>query len=160
MAMKTLIQVCVAAFVLSLAAACIPVPAFAQNASLGTNLAGYANFGTLNCEASYAVARRWSITAGLRYNPFTYSGGVEEGPREFRQRTVALGTRYWPWHIFSGWWLAAKAQYQEYNILFGVWAGKDWYTLYACPSCGRTIDKGDAKFLMLNEILLGLTYVF
>ena len=89
MAMKTLIQVCVAAFVLSLAAACIPVPAFAQNASLGTNLAGYANFGTLNCEASYAVARRWSITAGLRYNPFTYSGGVEEGPREFRQRTVS-----------------------------------------------------------------------
>ena len=115
MAMKTLIQVCVAASVLSLAAACIPVPAFAQNASLGTNLAGYANFGTLNCEASYAVARRWSITAGLRYNPFTYSGGVEEGPREFRQRTVALGTRYWPWHIFSGWWLAAKAQYQEYK---------------------------------------------
>lgn len=192
--MKTLLQMAATALVLSLFSACIPAPAFAQNASLGTNLAGYANFGTLNCEASLGVARRWSVTAGLRYNPFTFPGGAQGGPREFRQRTVALGTRFWPWHIYSGWWLAAKAQYQEYNVGgfvspetregdrvggalsagytymigphfnveagAGVWAGRDWYTLYSCPSCGRTLDKGNAKFLMLNEILLGVTYVF
>ena len=23
--------------------------------------------------------------------------------------------RYWPWHIYSGWWLAGRARYQEYN---------------------------------------------
>ena len=185
-------KVCVAVSALLLASAC--VPAFAQQASVSTNLAGLANWGTLNCEASYAVARRWSLTAGLRYNPFTYPGGADDGVRQFRQRTLALGTRYWPWHIYSGWWLSAKAQYQEYNIGgfvspetregdrigaalgggytymlgphfnleagAGVWAGRDWYTLYACPVCGRTLDKGNRKFLMLNEVLLGLTYVF
>jgi len=179
---------------LSLAAFSFSFSASAQNASLSTNLAGYANFGTLNCEASYAVARHWSMTAGARYNPFTFPGGVDDGNRQVRQRTFAIGTRFWPWHIYSGWWLSAKAQYQEYNVGgfvspetregdrvggalsggytymlgrhfnieagAGVWAGKDWYTLYACPSCGRTIDKGNKTFVMLNEILLGLSYVF
>lgn len=192
--MKTLFRFSLTALALSWAAACLPLPAFAQNASLSTNLAAYAQFGTLNCEASYALARHWSLTAGMRYNPFTFSGGAEDGARQLRQRTVAVGTRYWPWHIYSGWWLAAKAQYQEYNFGgfrtpetqegdrvgggltagytymigphfnieagAGVWAGEDWYTRYACPSCGRTLDKGNRKFLMLNEVLLGLTYVF
>ena len=191
--MKTLFRL--PAFVLALSlAACLPAPALAQQASVSTNLAGIAQFGTLNCEASYAVARHWSVTAGLRYNPFTFPGGVDDGPRQFRQRALSLGTRYWPWHIYSGWWLSAKAQYQEYNIGgfvspetregdrvggalatgytymlgphfnieagAGAWAGKDWYRLYACPSCGRTLDKGERKFLLLNEVLVGLSYVF
>ena len=109
--MKHFLYCLSAAVMLSLASACLPAPAFAQNASVSTNLAGYAQWGTMNCEASYAVARHWSLTAGLRYNPFTYSGGVDDGAREFRQRAVALGARFWPWHIYSGWWLAAKAQY-------------------------------------------------
>ena len=192
--MNALSRFLLTAAALLLAVTCLPVPAFAQNASLSTNLASYAQLGTLNCEASYAVARHWSLTAGMRYNPFTFSGGVDGGARQLRQRTVSLGTRYWPWHIYSGWWMAAKAQYQEYNFGgiaspqtregdrvgggigagytymlgphfnieagAGIWAGQDWYTLYACPTCGRTLDRGDRRFLMLNEVLLGLTYVF
>ena len=192
--MKNTFRLCVAAAALLFACACIPAPAHAQQASVSTNLVGLANWGTLNCEASWAVARRWSLTAGLRYNPFTFQGGVDDGTRQFRQRTVAVGTRFWPWHIYSGWWLSAKAQYQEYNIGgfvtpetqegdrvgaalgggytymlsphfnleagVGVWAGQDWFTLYACPTCGRTLNKGNRTFVMLNEVLLGLTYVF
>ena len=192
--MKTSFRLFLTGLALSLAWACVPVPSFAQQASLSTNLAGYAQFGTLNCEASYAPARHWSLTAGMRYNPFTFPGGAEGGPRQARQRAVSVGARYWPWHIYSGWWLAAKAQYQEYNFGgirtartqegdrvgggltagytymlgphfnleagAGVWAGSDWYTVYACPTCGRTLDKGQRKFLMLNEVLLGVSYVF
>ena len=192
--MKTFISYLIPVLALSLAILLFPVSVHAQNASLSTNLAGYAQLGTLNCEASYAVARHWSLTAGLRYNPFTFSGGAEDGNRQFRQRTVALGTRFWPWHIYSGWWLAAMAQYQEYNIGgfvspetregdrvggalstgytymlgphfnieagTGIWAGRDWYKRYSCPTCGRTIDQGKRTFVMLNEVLLGLSYVF
>lgn len=192
--MKKMLKICAAIVALSWTAACIPVPAGAQKVAVSTNLAGLANWGTLNCEGSWAVARHWSLTAGLRYNPFTFQGGADDGTRQLRQRTFALGTRYWPWHIYSGWWLSAKAQYQEYNIGgfsspetregdrfgaalgggytymlsrhfnleagAGAWAGMDRYTLYACPTCGRTLDKGNRKFLMLNEVLLGLTYVF
>ena len=44
----------------------------AQNVALSTNLAGYAFLGTMNVEASYALAQHWSVNAGMRYNPFTF----------------------------------------------------------------------------------------
>ena len=43
--------------------------AHAKKFSLSTNLLGYTELGTLNIGASYAVARRWSVIAGIRYNP-------------------------------------------------------------------------------------------
>ena len=166
----------------------------AQNMSVSTNIASYANFGTLNLEASCAVARHWSLTAGMRYNPFSFPGGADEGPRQCKQRTFSAGARFWPWHIYSGWWAAAKAQYQEYNtggftsletregerkgaglsmgytymlsphfnveVGAGLWGGTDSYTLYSCPTCGRITDSGNALFLMLNEVLLGLSFIF
>ena len=94
--MKTFHKTLLAAVLLMAAHTCMPAPASAQNLALSTNLAGYANFGTLNLEASYAVAQHWSVTAGMRYNPFTFPGGVEDGPQQFRQRACSLGTRYWP----------------------------------------------------------------
>ena len=86
----------------------------AQNFALSTNVMGYADFGTLNLDASYAVARHWSVNAGFRYNPFSFGTGEEEFRR--RQRSVSTGARYWPWHIYSGWWLSAELRYQEYNV--------------------------------------------
>ena len=73
----------------------------AQNVALSTNLAGYAFLGTMNLEASYALAQHWSVNAGMRYNPFTF--GPEDSRIQARQQAYALGARYWPWHIYSGW---------------------------------------------------------
>lgn len=87
----------------------------AQNVSVGTNLIQYANYGTLNAEASVGVARHWSVGAAARYNPFSFNGGSGGQGLQNKQQAYALGVRYWPWHIYSGWWLSAMAQYQEYN---------------------------------------------
>ena len=89
---------------------------YAQEMSVSTNVLGYVNLGTMNVEASWGFARHWTANLGLRYNPFTFPGreGVAD-QMQARQRTVAVGGRYSPWHIHSGWWLAGKAQYQEYN---------------------------------------------
>ena len=86
----------------------------AQHWSLGTNLADYADFGTLNAEVSAAVSRRWSLHAGAKYNPFLYHNKYNE-PVTARQQAYYAGVRYWPWNVYSGWWLSARAQYQEYN---------------------------------------------
>lgn len=88
----------------------------AQKFSVSTNLAGYLNFGTLNIEASYPVARHWCITAGAKYNPFTFNLGQDKQDARSKQQLYAAGVRYWPWHVYSGWWIAGKVQYQEYNI--------------------------------------------
>ncbi|MBQ8022009.1 MAG: DUF3575 domain-containing protein [Bacteroidales bacterium] len=85
----------------------------AQEWNLSTNVAGYADFGTLNAEIGYAFARHWNAAASFRYNPFQYESDGE--PLQSRQRSFAAGVRYWPWHIYSGWWLAGRARYQEYN---------------------------------------------
>lgn len=87
----------------------------AQKAALATDLVSYVNFVTLNAEVSYPVARHWSVNAGFRYNPFTFNLG--EGKEDIRnkQQSYSAGVRFWPWNVFSGWWLAGKVQYQEYN---------------------------------------------
>ena len=167
----------------------------AQELSVSTNVLGYAELGTMNLEASWGFSRHWTANLGLRYNPFTFPGreGVAD-QMQARQRTVALGGRYWPWHIHSGWWLAGKAQYQEFNraglteaetsegdrvgggltagytymltpsfnleVGAGVWTGYERYTTYACPECGRIVGEGTRRFVLPNDFLLGLVYVF
>ena len=44
--------------------------AMADGFSVSTNLVGYAWLGTLNAEGSYAFDRKWSVTAGVEYNPY------------------------------------------------------------------------------------------
>ena len=85
----------------------------AQELALSTNFVDYANSGTLNVEASYGVARHWSLDAGMKYNPFSFDEG--EDMRMNKQRSYSAGARFWPWHIFSGWWMSAGLRYQEYN---------------------------------------------
>ena len=138
--------------------------ALAQRFSAGTNLADYAQYGTLNAEASMAVARRWSLHAGAKYNPFLYHR--RDGlPLTSRQQVYAVGARFWPWNVYSGWWLSARTQYQEYNR-GGISSqetqggGYDRYTVYSCPVCGFTEETGERKFLLPNEITLSLVYVF
>lgn len=92
--------------------------AAAQNASgqkfsASTNIMGYADFGTLNAEISTALAKNWTINAFAEYNPWTFK--AKSSPMQNRKQSYALGVRYWPWHVYSGWWFSLKMQYQEYN---------------------------------------------
>ena len=88
----------------------------ARRFSLGTNILGYAQLGTFNLEMSYAVSRRWNLTVGARYNPFTFNENNPEKQFQMRQQSYYVGARLWPWHTWSGWWFAAKVRYQEYNM--------------------------------------------
>ena len=91
------------------------VPLHAQRWSISTNAVEWADLGTLNAEASYAFGRHFSVHAGARYNPWTYNPGNENEQVQRRQRSFAAGLRYWPWHVYAGWWVSTKGQYQEYN---------------------------------------------
>lgn len=166
----------------------------AQKFSISTDLLGYAQLGTMNVDASVAVAQKWSVNAGARYNPFTYREGDPETQFQYRQQSYSLGFRYWMWHTWSGWWLGGKARYQEYNsgglvsavteegdrfgagvysgytlmvashfnVEFGLgfWAGASIYDRYSCPSCGLTTDSGTKFFLLPDDMMISLVYVF
>ncbi len=79
-----------------------------------TNAVDLAFLGTLNAEIQFAVAQHFSVLGQARYNNWTYNNG-QANQFESRQKTYALGARFWPWYSYSGWWMEAKAQYQEYN---------------------------------------------
>lgn len=165
---------------------------FAQQWAVSTNVADYANFGTLNIEGSVATGRHWSVTAVAKYNPFMYWKGDE--PVSMKQQLYGAGVRYWPWHVYSGWWAGARAQYQEYNhggltspvteegdrygvglsggysymlnphlnLDFGIgfWSGYGRFVRYSCPVCGVTQQRGEKVFILPNDILLSVVYVF
>lgn len=166
----------------------------AQTFSISTDLLGYAALGTMNIDASYAVSRRWSVTAGARYNPFTFRKGDPERQFQYRQQSYSVGVRAWPWHTWSGWWLAGKLRYQEYNtggifsreteegdrygagfyagytymlgphlnIEFGlgIWSGMAVYRRYQCQICGITLEDGKKFFLLPDDFMISLAYVF
>lgn len=166
----------------------------AQKFSLATNLVDYACLGTLNAEAAYSVSQHVSLTAGVRYNPFTFRKNVPQKQLQLRQRSVSLGARVWPWHTWSGWWMAGKTRLQEYNfgglvssqtqegdrygaglyagythmlgshfnIEFGlgVWGGIDVFKRYSCQVCGVTLESGRKIFVLPDDIMISLVYVF
>lgn len=170
------------------------LPAAAQKFSLSTDLLGYACLGTMNADMSYSMSQKWSIVAGVRYNPFTFRKGDAQRQFQMRQQSYSIGMRMWPWHAGSGWWMAGKLRYQEYNRggLFkldtregdrfgaglyagythmlsshfnlefglGVWAGVDQYIRYSCPYCGLSMESGRGLFVLPDDIMISVAYVF
>lgn len=165
-----------------------------QRWSVGTNLIDYVNFGTFNAEASVAVSRYMTVNASMRYNPWTFRKYERETQLQNRVQQYALGVRVWPWHIYSGWWFGARAQYQEYNrggirrrlteegdafglglslgytlmlnrnlnMEFGLggWGGYKSYVYFEYPRYGKVLETGTAWFLMPNDFLVSLVWIF
>ena len=170
--------------VMQLALAGCFTSASAQELSFSTNFLDYARTGTANVEASYGFSRHWTLNAGMKYD----SGGSS------RQQLYAVGGRYWPWHIYSGWWFSGKMQYQEFNdaapvtretsegdrygagiaggyskmlgkhfnldLGLGLWTGYTTYVTYACPTCGRIIGTDQRLFILPNDLMIALSYIF
>lgn len=95
--------------------AVMPLLASAQNWSISTNLMDYVSLGTINAEGSVGLDRRISANVSARVNPWTFHKGDPQKQMQNRHQTYTAGIRYWPWHIYSGWWLSGMLQYQEYN---------------------------------------------
>ena len=176
------------------AAMIVCIPCQARKFSASANLIGYARLGTLNAELSYSPARHWSVTAGARYNPWTFRTSGQRKQFQMRQQSYALGARFWPWHVYSGWWIAGKLQYQEYNMGgiisrrteegdragvgftagyaymlsenlnlefgLGFWGGVKQYTEYTCPACGVTVASGIKGFILPDDLIVSISYVF
>ena len=87
----------------------------AQRFSVGTNAVEWAELGTINAEASMAVHQKLSIHAGAGINPRTFSKGDPEKQMENRSYDFWAGLRFWPWHVYSGWWVGGNFRYMLYN---------------------------------------------
>lgn len=88
---------------------------------LSTNLFDWADYGTINLDVSIPVSRHVSLQAGGKYNgwEFPHDKGAVSLTKN-QQKSVSAGVRYWPWYVYSGWWVCGKVQYCDYSEC-GVW---------------------------------------
>lgn len=88
---------------------------------LSTNLFDWADFGTINIDAAYSFSRHFSAQIGAKFNGWQFKN--PDGPTYLtknQQKSVSLGFRYWPWYVYSGWWICLKGQYCDFSEC-GVW---------------------------------------
>lgn len=91
------------------------LPSNAQKLALSYNVGDAVLFGTVGVGADYALSQKWSIDAEVRFNPWTFHAGDAGRQAQWRHQTYAVGMRFWPWYVHSGFWAGALFQYQEYN---------------------------------------------
>lgn len=107
-------------FLIVLMFAVKPMPVAAQNVAISTNALDWLNFGTLNLSIGVDVSRHFSLEAGTRYNPWSFDRKSSGLTIKNQQTTAFAGVRFWPWYIFSGWWIAARCQYSKFSDT-GIW---------------------------------------
>ena len=111
--------------------------------------------------------RQQSCTFGARLWPWhTWSGWWVEGKIQYqeynyggiRSRQTEEGDR-------AGVGLYAGYTYMvtpHFNIEFGLggWTGVDWFRRYSCQQCGPIQDLGQRWFVLPDDIMIALAYVF
>lgn len=86
----------------------------AQKFAVSTNLVEWANFATANLDASLSVSQHISLFVGGRYNPWEFR--TAKGMQVYeKQKTAYAGFRYWPWYVYSGWWVGGKLRYSDFS---------------------------------------------
>lgn len=118
---------------------------FAQRFSVSVNGVDLAAFGTLNVEGGLSVAKNLSVHVGGRYNPWTFHYGEHNSELRNQQQIVYAGIRYWPWYVYSGWWMGARFQWGNYSNC-GIWRpalqeGKNLMGLVASAGYTYMLDK-------------------
>ncbi len=93
----------------------LTIPCRAQRFSVGTNAADWMSLGTINAEASVAVSQHVSLHVGAELNPWTWRPESQDTQFQARHMSYWGGVRWWPWHVYSGWWAGADGRYSIYN---------------------------------------------
>ena len=109
----------------------------AQKVYLSTNLLDCANFGTINGEIGLALSNHFSVYAQGKYNPFEFDFKGKRGQINNRLMSVGLGSRFWLWHTYSGWFFMSHASWWKYNI-----GGLLWRHSYEGDAYGITLGAG------------------
>lgn len=125
----------------------------AQRFSVTTNLGDILELGTISGGLSYGVSRHFSLNGSVRYNPFTFKSAGSERQMQARQLHFSIGSRYWPWHQYSGWFVMGNLSFAKYNK-GGIFS----QTTYEGNAYGLSVGGGYALMLSQNLNLdLGLS---
>jgi hypothetical protein len=92
----------------------------------------------------------WWFAGKARYQEYN-SGGIVSREAEEGDR-VGLG-------LYSGYtYMLSKHLNLEFGL--GLWGGTSWYRRYSCSYCGLTLERGRKWFLLPDDLMISLAYVF
>lgn len=86
----------------------------AQKWAVSTNALTWLNLGTINAECSVSVHDHVSVNAGFVANPWSMTTPTYVELKN-GQYGGYVGAKYWPWHVYSEWWVGAKVQYKNFE---------------------------------------------
>lgn len=92
----------------------------------------------------------WWFGSKLRYQEYSSGGLIEQGSEE--------GDRY-GMGLYAGY---SYMLHPHLNLEFGagLWTGGSVYKAYSCPECGIEINGGSKMFVLPDDIMISLVYVF
>lgn len=93
---------------------CAPKVADAQKWAVSTNALSWANLATVNAEGSVSVHKHFTFNTGFTVNPWQMTTNTYVNLKN-RQYGGYVGMKYWPWHVYSEWWVGIKAQYKHFE---------------------------------------------
>ena len=110
-------------------------------------------------QQSYALGARfwlwhsfsgWWFAGKTRYQEYNHGGIISNLAEEGDRAGLSLSAGYT--YMLS----------RRFNLEFGVgaWGGISWYQKYSCPVCGLTVDTGRKWFLLPDDVMISLAYVF
>ena len=110
-------------------------------------------------QQSYSVGARlwpwhtwsgWWFSGKIRYQEYNFGGVISKVTDEGDRAGLGLYAGYT--HMIG----------PHFNIEFGLggWAGADWYSRYECQQCGLTMMTGRRWFVLPDDIMIALVYVF
>lgn len=92
----------------------LPIVTNAQKWAISSNALSWASLGTINAECAYSLNQHFSLNAGVAYNPWDVFSPTNLVMKN-NQLGGYVGARYWPWHVYSEWWIGAKVQYKQFE---------------------------------------------
>ncbi len=92
----------------------------------------------------------WWFAGKLRYQEYNFGGLLSRRTSEGDRAGLGLYAGYT--HMLG----------PHLNIEFGAgfWGGADFFRTYSCQVCGITEDEGTKAFILPDDIMISLVYVF
>ena len=100
--------------IITLLFVCLPNASRAQRWAVSTNALQWAALGSINAEGGYSISQNFSLSAGVAVNPWLVNSPTFVKMRN-NQYGGYVGVKYWPWHVYSEWWIGVKAQYKKFE---------------------------------------------
>lgn len=110
-------------------------------------------------QQSYALGARfwvwhsfsgWWVSGKARYQEFNNGGIFSRLTQEGDRIGCSMSAGYT--YMIS----------KHFNIEFGLglWSGMSWFKKYSCPLCGLTVQSGRKWFVLPDDVMISLAYVF